>query len=787
MPVSSLDILVPAMPFLGGAAGAGLQILKRRLRPTPPTPNFQAMELPWTTVLADGVTVQTQQRTNFRVFDFAGVAYSGLTEERKDQLRQIRVDWLRTLSANPVDLRYFFARTKLHLPPTKAGEGFLGDMDRAWARYMENVYQNSHHVILSTTDGSLSRLGAASEGLHAELATYKPTTLSLAGGAQGSPLLTFLATLSGGFSTPIEPRATDINWVTGYHDVTWTANGRGRTFDGLTEKHWAVFSVRALPDYSTPALAEAIASIPGEVAFYIHAKPLDPGQTQATTRYRASQDNMFSKNFGGEIVKKEWAETANEVQARKEALYKAEMAFFLMADTEDALEDLMRNFKQILTTHFNKLVVETDFAQEWYAGRFPERDYFLRPWLLRASNLADWMTFVAEPRGHAACDWGVTPHRYIPTAGSRAPYGLTFHVSEAPQANPMFACYGSAGSGKTTAMMHIINGVLTAYPNARAWLFDQRNGLRVMVAAMGGEYLMPGTTDLPLNPFDTDDTPARRAMLETFLGILTDAKEDKDFKDISDAIEMTMNDDRSVRRFNERFLQNYVSPGHVRNALEKWIKSERYGHIFTGEQCAFNPSASRVMGIDMTLVRDDPKLAAALTYYYMRKMQDAVRDKKTPHVVWVDESSTLLQILQFAEQVEQLVRTARKDHGAIGFAFQEIGGLLRCPIANTLLVNVESHFIFPGAAANEDECRALNLTHAGAQFALGRAPRIPGASDYTVLLKRGEHEAYLDFNLAPLGNLLRFFAGGSGPVERMNECIKQYGPHAWRDPFANWH
>lgn len=168
---SYLNVLIPTLPILGAAGGAAANIIARRINPDLPVPDYQALELPFTSVETDGVTVKTEQGAHFRVFEFDGLPYSGLTEHKIEQLRHNRQEWLRGLNRNAVDIRYFFSRSRLQLPPAKQGDGLLGDIDQAWNKHLENVYQSKHHLIVSTQGsptilqavGRANRIPGASE------------------------------------------------------------------------------------------------------------------------------------------------------------------------------------------------------------------------------------------------------------------------------------------------------------------------------------------------------------------------------------------------------------------------------------------------------------------------------------------------------------------------------------------------------------------------------------------------------------------------------------------------
>lgn len=241
---------------------------------------------------------------------------------------------------------------------------------------------------------------------------------------------------------------------------------------------------------------------------------------------------------------------------------------------------------------------------------------------------------------------------------------------------------------------------------------------------------------------------------------------------------------RQRRRLKDCFNEAFPY-GPVKVGLEKWVSSERYGRTFNGEKDAFDPTAARFTVMDMTNVSEDTRLSAALTYYYMERIDAATSRKETPHALFVDEAGTLLLDEAFAAKIAAKLRTARKNHGAMGLVFQEVGAFANNSISQVLLANVKTKFIWPGTAQTEEECKVIGLNDWQTRFALGQADRPRGASKYCVLMVREGESALLDFDLSPIGPLLKFFHGGAGPTERMVQCIKDHGLLNWRHEFIN--
>jgi type IV secretory pathway VirB4 component len=113
----------------------------------------------------------------------------------------------------------------------------------------------------------------------------------------------------------------------------------------------------------------------------------------------------------------------------------------------------------------------------------------------------------------------------------------------------------------------------------------------------------------------------------------------------------------------------------------------------------------------MTQVQKEPVLAAAMVTYIMHRIRQVVRNQALPHLIFIDGTAPMLEDAVFRGYVEQLFREHRKLRGSINVCFQDAGALLKSPIAETVLNNCPTLFLFPNPNARQDAYAALNLTH----------------------------------------------------------------------------
>jgi type IV secretion system protein VirB4 len=216
--------------------------------------------------------------------------------------------------------------------------------------------------------------------------------------------------------------------------------------------------------------------------------------------------------------------------------------------------------------------------------------------------------------------------------------------------------------------------------------------------------------------------------------------------------------------------------------MKKWAGGDRYGRVFNGERDALTLDGSRLVAFDMTEMRGDPQLSAALTYYFMHRIRSLVIETPTPHVVFIDEAPDMLKDPVFAGQVEILLREHRKLQGSVILASQDAGAFTKSPIAETLINNTAGVFLLPNERAREEDYAPFRLEPDEWAFIKERSP-ISARLKRAVLVKRGGESVILDVSLDALGPYLRVFASGT-PDRALIESLKQqFGPMRWKREY----
>jgi len=307
--------------------------------------------------------------------------------------------------------------------------------------------------------------------------------------------------------------------------------------------------------------------------------------------------------------------------------------------------------------------------------------------------------------------------------------------------------------------------------------------LKVYTHFLDGQYLIPESGTLTLNPFDLEDSTQNRQMQATLLSLLANKDDPQTIAMIETAVKHAASNTDPKDRTLEAVYNNLIPTGPLKQALAPWVSGEKYGRIFTGEKDAFHPDRSRITTIALDTVIDDPRLAGILAFYFLRRIQSAYVANGYPYRITVDEASTLLTDQSVADLVLSEVRTARKNKGQVSTIWQDFRSVRANPVGEQLAVNAGTLYAWPNTAETHADCESLgifNFTETEREFLTGNWR--PPNSVRPVLLKRENESVFLETDLSALGPYLRAFIGGTETKKRYEECVTQHGEQ-WRPHY----
>ncbi len=199
---------------------------------------------------------------------------------------------------------------------------------------------------------------------------------------------------------------------------------------------------------------------------------------------------------------------------------------------------------------------------------------------------------------------------------------------------------------------------------------------------IGGRYdrIAPGNPT-GFNPLALPDSPANRAFLRDWLGVLLKAEGPEELATISDAVDAAYANDarlRRLRHFRELLAgARRPQPGDLADRLVRLDRRDgEHGWLFDNAQDRLDLS-QRVLGFDMTALLDNPRLRTPVMMYLFHRIDERLDGQ--PTMILIDEGWKALDDEVFAARIRDWLKTLRKRNALVGFATQSCARCARKP------------------------------------------------------------------------------------------------------------
>ena len=196
--LSNVEVIVAVIGFISAAAFAGVWVTKfgRYILPQPQESRV-ADFLPFTKLMADGITIRCYNGSFARIFKVDGIDLSFVTEEKVMSMMEARKLWIDSMGELQVTCRVLTLRDRIEMETDKGdfGSAILQQVSETWHNTLDRVYSNTHYIILSVADrtDALKDLNYTSQSLMATLNDYgiKPLFETEDSKAEDSPFSVF--------------------------------------------------------------------------------------------------------------------------------------------------------------------------------------------------------------------------------------------------------------------------------------------------------------------------------------------------------------------------------------------------------------------------------------------------------------------------------------------------------------------------------------------------------------------------------------------------------------------
>ncbi|MGO4395873.1 type VI secretion protein [Variovorax sp. M-6] len=465
--------------------------------------------------------------------------------------------------------------------------------------------------------------------------------------------------------------------------------------------------------------------------------------------------------------------------------------------TLDALENRRRTLAHLdhavglLKKAFVSIGVKP--VREWFAletffwAQLPgQAQHFMgRRGKIKSGNFAGFASFHNFASGRLEGNlWGPAIMAFETQSGT--PYFFNFHREMDGMVAGHIAIEGETGSGKTAVLAALVAMADKARP--RIFWFDNREGAKVFMKAMGGQHTTL-TTQSPTgwNPFQLPDTPENRAYLVELLslmrtcygGVISPDDIERFQKAVHEAYGLPVTD-RRLRNIAWCFGQ-----GELAKDMRVWHGADGQeganAGAFDNERDTVDLTQCRHYCFEMRqLIKDgqaQPELPVILSYPFHR-IEQAMNGE--PFILVLDEGQNLVRHDFWRKKIDSYIMQIRRKNGLLAFLTPD-PKFLYCE-TDAIQKQSVTRIHFPNSAANyHDLVEVLGETPSNYEWLRDTPPQ---ARQF--LIRRGRESVKAVFDLSDLPEFIPVLSSNDKGVALMEEVIRELGtdePEAWVPVF----
>ncbi len=631
-------------------------------------------------------------------------------------------------------------------------------------------------------------LKSAITGLTASLSAYGAAVLGDYAAPDGrggtnSEMLELLSAIYNGEMRPVRRPApdTDIGHMLPYRRASFGLDAMELKGSGDPD-FAAIIGLKDYPEATSPGLLDGLLRLPYEMVVTESYAPNE----RTTARERIDLALRRSRSVDEEAA----AERADMMAAR-DALGNGNVGFgdhhltvLVRERSLDRLDDASAACAAALADTGAIAVREDTNLEPAFWAQFPgNEDYIVRRALISSANMASFGSFHGFALGSATGNhWGDAVTLLETT--SATPFFFNFHNGDLGN----FTVIGPSGSGKTVVMNFLAAQAQKFSP--RTILFDKDRGAELFIRGIGGRYdrINPGEPT-GFNPLSLPDTPANKAFLRDWFGVLLKAEGPEEYASISAAVDATYENAPSLRRlrhFKELLAgTRRPQPGDLADRLGAWIGSAggeggEHAWLFDNERDLLDLDA-RVLGFDMTQLLENPRLRTPTMMYLFHRIDERLDGQ--PTMILIDEGWKALDDEVFAARIRDWLKTLRKRNALVGFATQSARDALESRISTALVEQTATMVFMPNSRARpEDYCDGFGLT--SHELALIRA--LP-AHSRCFLVRQPDASVVVRLDLSGAPEVLTILSGREASVRRLDLLREAVGdePSQWFPALTN--
>lgn len=773
-------------------------------------PDWASRERPMTSMLpyvslVDDVTIRTRGNALFQCIRLNGV--NSMTSDDV-HLEKIRALFAAIIAQIGPEYSFYVHKVskaiETHLPPL-TDDSFAALVDQRWQGAMQNAGLRDKTLTLtvlkrppvgarlrlrrsdsithlkSQTTKQLRKLEEVVGFLMSSFAEMKPRLLS----AKSGELLGFLGALNTGQERPLFPKS---RFGVISEDV---ANTRvtflGRNFildDGATGKRFGTsFAIKTYPAKTSCTMFDEL-NLPVDMVVTHSFTPINSNIMAG--RIKRQQRLMKASDDGAISLAEELVDALDDLESKRLSFGDHHMTVTAFAETEEKLESIAAEIRNIAATEGVNLVNESFAARSHYFAQHPGNGQMRsRKAAITNMNFADLAALHRSQLGKpgSKVPWG-KPISLFPTP-ERSGFLFNYHETGQPDKEPTGGhtlILGRPGSGKSVLSAFLMTQARRC--NARIFVFDYRLGMEMAVRANGGRYsAIKAGESTGLNPLRTEIDPRGQAWLSDWLATLLH-RADKPLSPVQiNRIQEVVRQNADATDADLRNWQDLASlfvagadEGDLFERIQEWTAEGRYGWIFgQSTEDTFSLDGD-VVGFDLTGILDSEseKERMAVLSYLFRRVERVIEDRK-PTLIIVDEAWKALDNPYFADRLSNWLVTARKQNAVVVMMTQYASQLEKTRTGKTIVEAVPTQLLLPNIRASASDYTMLELSEKELAVLLGT-----GSSSRLALVRDDQGAVVIDADLSVLGPYLTVL-GGMEKGEALVGADYRQNPDFWRN------
>jgi len=661
--------------------------------------------------------------------------------------------------------------------PARGKAGLAERLAKMWTR----ATRSGGVAEIEADPRDIRSLKAAATGMIASLGAYNAQLLGDYTGSTdrtNNEVLELLSALYNGEMRPVRRPSddTDIGQMLPYRRASFGLDAMELRGSGAPDFS-AMLSLKDYPDATSPGLLDGLLRLPCEM---IVSESYAPSERQ-TARERMDLAIRRLRSVDEDAA----AERADMLAAR-DALGNGAVSFGdhhlsvqVRAPDLARLDDATAACAAALADTGAIVVREDTNLEPAFWAQFPGNEqYIVRRAMISSANMASFGSLHGFALGQASGNhWGDAVTLLQTT--SATPFFFNFHASGSGGGDlGNFSIIGPSGSGKTVVMNFLAAQAQKFKP--RTILFDKDRGAELFVRGIGGRYdRISAGEPTGFNPLSLPDTPANRAFLRDWLGVLLKAEGPEELATIAQAVDATYGNDPSLRRL--RHFKELLSgarrpqPGDLSDRLSAWIMDGENNWLFDNAEDRLD-LGNRVLGFDMTALLDNAKLRTPTMMYLFHRIEERLDGH--PTMILIDEGWKALDDDVFAARIRDWLKTLRKRNALVGFATQSARDALESRISTALVEQTATMIFMPNSRARpEDYCDGFGLTDH--ELALIRT--LP-AHSRCFLVRQPDASVVVRLDMSNAPEVLTILSGRESSVRRLDVLRAALG-----DNPADWY